>query len=105
MNTTSTCALLAAESTKSFITNFSTIVTFWFKPSFLALDFFGHLLCFIGFYKESGRNRSFSFQFYEIGAKCLDTFGAFFNLFFNQWFSGRRSALELVQNGTNRAMF
>lgn len=75
------CALLAPEPTKSLIAKFYTFSLLGFKPTLLSVDLFGHLLCFVGFYKESRKNRLYSFQCYEIAAKCLDALAALFSLF------------------------
>lgn len=91
MNSTPTCWLLI-EPAKSSMTKFSDFAQFWFKPCSGGLDLLGHVLCFLAFYKESKKNHLYSFQFYEVAAKCFDTLAWFIQLLLLRLAGGTPSA-------------
>lgn len=83
-----TCLLLADDYSRQTVTNIAYAAFFIVKPICLILDFIGHCLCFLAYYKESKSNGLYSFQLYDAIAKAADTLSAFLLLATFKWSSG-----------------
>lgn len=86
------CPLIESEIPRRIVSTLSTVSLYYFKPIALSFDIIGHIICFVAFYKQSKLDHLYSFQFYEVVSKCLDTVGAFINLTCFQWFTSVVSA-------------